>query len=180
MKKLFSLGFLTLVCFESQAQCYYGPCLTVRDGIYSGYNFKENQPIVGFFTGLQFCNIMLQIDVGWSEVKIPEIEGIAGKVARCPSRQKEIFYFNPALGVYFGKKIQFFGLVGLTSWPEYHRLTGDFKNSTFRWNFKAGMDVDICCSVFVNATWQYIINPTKNDWVTFANNALTVGVGYKF
>lgn len=139
--------------------------ISFRTGVYGGFNMTEDRPLAGAFFSAIACNIIVDIDVGWTYLNHP---------------RQDFVYYNPSAGFYYGDKLRFFGLFGITNWSGIDYRTNEFKSSHIMWKCKIGLDYALSRHLFVTAMWSYIVNDNSNRYQSLEHNALSVGMGFKF
>ncbi len=144
---------------------------------YGGYNFLEKAPTGGVALGVNCYCLRAEVDIGVSAIKTPTLD----------RKRHNLMYFSPSIGVAFGDKYEFYGMVGYTSWgtiltTQITECSKDkFSADFLHWRLKVGSNIMVSKRLFVNAELSYMIpkNP-EFGYVYFENLMLRVGVGYRF
>lgn len=136
-----------------------------RIGVYGGANLAEDRPLAGGFFSVTACNVMVDVDLGWSYLGSP---------------RQDFMYINPSAGFYLGDKVRFYGLIGITNWAGIKTRTGKFKSDYIWWKAKAGVDYYLNRHLFLTAGWSYVIDSGRSDVHPFEQNAITAGIGFYF
>ncbi len=144
---------------------------------YVGYNFLENAPMGGVALGLNCYCVRAELDFGFSSLKTPTLE----------KKRHSLGYFSPSIGLSFGDKYEFYGMVGFTTWgyiatTEVTECAKDkFHKDLVHCRLKVGSNIMISDKFFVNVDLSYMIPKSSEvGYVYFDNLALRAGIGYRF
>lgn len=150
--------------FARQIPRYDRP-IDFRVGVSGAFNFSHQTPIAAAFVSAQGCNIMGELEVGWSHAKQP---------------YKSFFYANPSLGFYYGEHYRIYALIGLTNWTAYDDRRETSEASYMWWKLKLGIDIPLTANLFFNVNWCYLLDSSYRHAVPYHLNAIAVGIGWNF
>ena len=177
MKKVMIVLLLAVVLpFSAKAYSPYGGYsdVTVDLTARGGYNFFENTPLVSGAVGLDFWGVRAELELGWTQLNIPE-----------SLAKKDLCIVSPMIGYTYGYSHKLYAMVGVSTWG-YTEVSGK-SGQNYSWHnslcgkVKVGANMYMTNNFFINVDVSYLIPvSSKTPSIDYRGFNTCVGVGYRF